>query len=100
VYLRPQVPLHDAEDPRSWLGGGPAMAIWRQVADGEMAVMGQVTDGQVEEFDGRTDVALVELRSTNLIGWNFGDVSNLFLSLNRDDLAAGRFDRAVSEIPN
>ena len=75
-------------------------AIWRQVADGEMATMGQVTRGHVEEFDGRTDVALIELRSTDLIGWNFGDVSNLFLSLGRDDLAAGRFDRVVAETPN
>ena len=49
---------------------------------------------------GWTDVALIELRSTNLIGWNFGDVSNLFLSLGRDDLAAGRFDRVVAETPN
>ena len=26
VRLQPQIPLRDADHPRSWLGGGPAMA--------------------------------------------------------------------------
>lgn len=74
--------------------------IWREIARGEMAVMGQVPGGEVDHFDPRTDVALVEFRSTDLIGWNFGDVSNLLLGIRRDDLAAGRFDSVRAETPN
>jgi hypothetical protein len=75
-------------------------AIWKSVALGEMAVMGQMPAGNLDQFDPRSEVALVEFRSTDLIGWNFGDVSNLLLGIRRDDLTAGRFDRVTAETPN
>lgn len=68
-------------------------AIWREMAGYEMAGMGHVPFGNIDDFDPRSDVTLLELPSTDLIGWTFGDVNNLVVCIGKDDLAAGRFDR-------
>lgn len=86
------------EDPNSLPGPTRSYceAIWRETAGYEMAGTGHVPFGNVDDFDPRTDVTLLELPSTDLIGWNFGDVNNLVVAIGKDDLAAGRFDRVRS----
>lgn len=65
-------------------------AIWQDLAAYQMAGMGHVPFRTVA-FDPESDVTLLELPSSELMGWSFGDVDNLVLSIKRTTLAAGRF---------
>lgn len=38
---------------------------------------------------------LLQIDSDDDAGWSWGDVGCLYLFIDRDDLATGRFDRAV-----
>lgn len=65
-------------------------AIWQDLAAYQMAGMGHVPFRSVA-FDPESEVTLLELPSSELMGWWFGDVDNLVLSIKRTTLAAGRF---------
>lgn len=73
---------------------------WQSIAAGEMAGMGHVPFHYVHDFDPADDVTLIELPSSGLMSWMFGDVDNLVLTMRRDDLAAGRFDAIKVQVSN
>ena len=75
-------------------------ALWRDLAAHEMAGMGHVPFGYVHEFDAKDDVTLLELPSSQLTNWMFGDVDNLVITIKRADLAAGRFDAVTVQVSN
>ncbi|WP_395450291.1 DUF1963 domain-containing protein [Aminobacter sp. UC22_36] len=54
----------------------------------------------MHEFDLDSDVTLLELPTSNLMGWMFGDVDNLVLTIRKQDLAAGRFDDLRVQVSN
>jgi hypothetical protein len=74
--------------------------IWRETASHDMAGMGHVPFRYVHEFDEADEVTLLELPSSNLMGWMFGDVDNLVLTMTKRDLAAGVFDRVAMQVSN
>jgi hypothetical protein len=45
-------------------------------------------------------VDLLELPTSNLMGWMFGDVDTLVLTMSKKDLAAGRFDAVRTQVSN
>lgn len=47
----------------------------------------------VPGYDSETHVTLIELPSSGLLGWAFGDSGSLALTMRKADLAAGRWDR-------
>ncbi|AWC22706.1 hypothetical protein CO731_02172 [Aminobacter sp. MSH1] len=75
-------------------------AIWKDQAAHEMAGMGHVPFEYVHQFDLDKDVTLLELPTSNLMGWMFGDVDNLVLTIRKQDLAAGRFDAVEVQVSN
>lgn len=74
--------------------------IWQDQAAHEMAGIGHVPFGYVHEFDLDSDVTLLELPTSNLMGWMFGDVDNLVLTIRKKDLAACRFDNINVQVSN
>ena len=75
-------------------------AIWKDQAAHEMAGMGHVPFEYVHRFDLDKDVTLLELPTSNLMGWMFGDVDDLVLTISKKDLAAGRFDMVTTQVSN
>ncbi|MDO9417292.1 DUF1963 domain-containing protein [Pararhizobium sp.] len=67
-------------------------ALWRDEADHEVAVMGGDRDASPD-----SDVTLLELPYSNLMGWMFGHVENLSFTIKRSDLAAGTFDNVTAQ---
>lgn len=55
--------------------------------------MGQI--GDVHDDAGAMHATLIELPSSALIGWAFGDAGRFRVALRKADLAMGRFDRPV-----
>ena len=49
---------------------------------------------------GTENEVLLELRTSDLLGWCWGDMYTVVLFVARNDLAAGRFDRISAEITN
>ena len=74
--------------------------IWRDQAVHEMASMGHVPFRYVHQFDLDSEVTLLELPTSNLMGWMFGDVDTLVLTIRKKDLAAGRFDAVRVQVSN
>lgn len=74
--------------------------IWKDMAAHEMGGMGHVPWHYVFEFDEQHDAALLELPSSGLMNWMFGDVHSLVISVTKADLAAGAFDRAKMQVSN
>lgn len=74
--------------------------IWRDEAAHEIAGMGHVPFRYIQKFDLDTEVTLLELPSSKLIGWMFGDVDTVVVTLKKKDLAAGRFDNADIQVSN
>ncbi|MBH0237843.1 DUF1963 domain-containing protein [Methylobrevis albus] len=75
-------------------------ALWRDVAAHEMASMGDQPTNYVDGFDPAVDVILLELPSSQLLGWVFGDVDDLVVTIKKADLAAGRFDKIIVNMSN
>lgn len=73
---------------------------WAEIAAHEMAGMGHVPFQYVHEFDEEHDVTLLELPTSGLMSWMFGDVDNLVLTMTKADLAAGRFDALKVQVSN
>lgn len=65
-----------------------------------MAGIGHVPFRYVHEFDLDSDVTLLELPSSALAGWIFGDVDDLVLTIKKTDLAVGRFDSLKVQVSN
>lgn len=74
--------------------------IWRDDATSEIGGMGHVPWRYVHEFDSETDVTLVELPTCYLVGWMFGDVDNLVITVKKADLARNDFSKAFVQITN
>jgi uncharacterized protein YwqG len=65
-----------------------------------MGGMGHVPWHYVDEFDERHDATLLELPSSSLMNWMFGDVHSLVITMTKADLAAGAFDRVKLQVSN
>jgi hypothetical protein len=102
TYRRDRAKHAYARDPQSLPAEVRADCeeIWRDMAAHEMAGMGHVPWGYVHEFDERHDVTLLELPSSSLMNWMFGDVESLVITMTKADLAAGAFDRVKMQISN
>lgn len=74
--------------------------VWRDHAAHEMASMGHVPQRYVHEFDDAEDVTLVELPSSDLVGWMFGDVDHLVVTMKKADLSRGDFSAPLVQITN
>lgn len=72
----------------------------RELARREMAGIGHVPFAYVHEYDEGTDATMIELPSSGLMSWMFGDVDHLVLTMRKADLAAGRLDRPVVQFSN
>jgi hypothetical protein len=75
-------------------------ATWKDMAAHEMGGMGHVPWHYVDEFDERHDATLLELPSSSLMNWMFGDVHSLVITMTKADLAAGAFDRVKLQVSN
>jgi Domain of unknown function (DUF1963) len=102
VYRRDRAKHAYARDPQSLPAEVRADCeeLWRDMAAHDMAGMGHVPWGYVHEFDERRDVTLLELPSSNLMNWMFGDVNSLVITMTKADLAAGAFERVKMQISN
>jgi len=74
--------------------------IWKDMAAHEMGGMGHVPWNYVDEFDERHDATLLELPSSSLMNWMFGDVNSMVITMTKADLAAGAFDRVKMQVSN
>lgn len=74
--------------------------VWASQAAESGGGIGHVPWCYVHEFDEREDVTLLELPSSDLIGWQWGDVDNIVITLERAALARGDFSRARMQITN
>lgn len=72
----------------------------RDLAAREMGSIGHVPFRYVHEYDEESHATLLELPSSGLMSWMFGDVDHLVLTLRKADLAAGRFDRPLVQVSN
>jgi hypothetical protein len=75
-------------------------AIWSDLAAHEMAGMGHAPLRYASDFDPETEVTLLELPSSELIGWRFGDIDNLIVTIDKSDLAAKRFGKLKVQCSN
>ncbi|KIT17185.1 DUF1963 domain-containing protein [Jannaschia aquimarina] len=74
--------------------------IWGADAEAERAYMGgPVPEGYPYSAVG-TPALLLEVPSSDLIGWMWGDCAKLGIFIKAPDLAAGRFDRAWGDVLN
>jgi uncharacterized protein YwqG len=74
--------------------------IWKDMAAHEMGGMGHVPWQYMDEFDEGHDAALLELSSSGLMNWMFGDVHSMVFTITNADLAAGAFDRVKMRVSN
>lgn len=74
--------------------------MWRSRAEESMGGMGHVPWRYVHEFDIDEDATLLELPSSDLMGWQFGDVDNLVITIKKSDLARGDFSQTYVQISN
>ena len=72
----------------------------RDLAAREMPGIGHIPLRYVHDFDEETHATLLELPSSGLMSWIFGDVDHLVLTLRKADLAAGRWDRPLVQVSN
>lgn len=72
----------------------------RDLAAREMGSIGHVPFRYVHDYDEESHATLLELPSSGLMSWMFGDVDHLVLTLRKADLAAGRFDRPLVQVSN
>jgi len=72
----------------------------RELAAREMGGIGHVPFAYVHDYDEDADATLLELPSSGLMSWMFGDVDHLVLTIRKPDLAIGRFDRPRVQVSN
>lgn len=72
----------------------------RDLAAREMPSIGHIPFRYVHDYDDETHATLLELPSSGLMSWIFGDVDHLVLTLRKADLAAGRWDRPLVQVSN
>ncbi|ALH82112.1 DUF1963 domain-containing protein [Sphingopyxis macrogoltabida] len=72
----------------------------RELAAREMGGIGHVPFAYVHDYDADADATMLELPSSGLMSWMFGDVDHLVLTMRKADLAAGRLDRPVVQVSN
>lgn len=75
-------------------------ARWSTMARHEMAGTGHVPFRFVHRFDEREEVMLLELPTSDLLGWMWGDVDDLVLTMRKADRAAGAWDRVTMQVSN
>ncbi|WP_170333331.1 DUF1963 domain-containing protein [Ruegeria arenilitoris] len=74
--------------------------VWAAQARHEMGGMGHTPWGYVHQFNSRQEVTLLELPSSDLIGWMFGDVNNLVITIKKRDLKRGDFSNLSVQVTN
>lgn len=72
--------------------------LWRDCAAHEMGAMGHKPWGRLRNFDEKDEVLLLELPSSQLMNWHFGNAGNLVLTIRKEDLALGDFGRVVAHV--
>lgn len=79
-------------------------AFWEQrfVRDAArpLGKIGGLPVGHVDDFDPQTEALVLELESSNLVGWTFGDTDRLVLTLPREALRDGAWDALKLHISN
>ncbi|MEM8851473.1 MAG: DUF1963 domain-containing protein [Pseudomonadota bacterium] len=66
---------------------------WREATAREIMALGGMPTSYMEEY-GFVGAKLLELPSSHVMGWEFGDGSDAAFSIDGADLAAGNWDRA------
>ncbi len=69
-------------------------------AQREMGAMRELPDGYVHEFSMGHDVTLLQLPTSHLMNWIWGDTYDLVLTIRRADLARGELSRVKVQITN
>ena len=72
----------------------------RELAAREMAGIGHVPFNYVHDFDESDDIMLLELPTSGLMSWMFGDVDNLVVTMRKPDLVAGDFEKLIVQASN
>jgi len=72
----------------------------RDLAAREMPSIGHIPFRYVHDYEEERHATLLELPSSGLMSWTFGDVDHLVLTLRKADLAAGRWDRPLVQVSN
>ncbi len=73
-------------------------AVWRSDQTSEYLTMGGNLDGGFSSSNLTDPVFLLEVPSSDLVGWMWGDVSSLGVFISPADLANGRWDKAWGDI--
>jgi hypothetical protein len=89
-------------------GAGPLPApllahcqeVWRDWAAHEMGGMGHRPWAKLRSFDEKEEVVLLELPSSHLMNWHFGNAGHLVISIRRKDLELGDFGRIGVHVRN
>lgn len=66
----------------------------------EMGTMRHVPDGYVHQFDIDRDVTLLQLPTSHLMNWMWGDTYDLVLTISKADLERGEFGQVMAQITN
>jgi len=77
-------------------------AIWALEAQYETGSMGYAPQGHIYTPHGPAskNEVLLELKTSNLLGWCWGDMYSIVFLISRADLAKGRYDRIIIDITN
>ncbi len=77
-------------------------AIWALEAQYEAGIIGHAPQGHIYTPHGpdSENEVLLELKTSNLLGWCWGDMYSIVFLISRADLAKGRYDRIIIEITN
>jgi hypothetical protein len=65
--------------------------LWKEQAADGVAGMGHVPWARLRDFDESEDITLLELPSSTLMNWRFGDGKNLVLTMKASQFANGKF---------
>ncbi|WP_170403022.1 DUF1963 domain-containing protein [Ruegeria arenilitoris] len=74
--------------------------LWRFDQENEYATMGGPVHHGFTYSRARNPVFLLEVPSSDLVGWMFGDVASLGMFIDPEDMKAGRWDKAWGDILN
>lgn len=72
----------------------------QELAAREMPSIGHIPFRYVHGYDEESHATLLELPTSGLMSWTFGDIDHLVLTMRKADLAAGRWDRPIVELSN
>ena len=77
-------------------------AIWALEAQYEGGAMGHAPHGHIYTPHGpdSQNEVLLELNTSKLLGWCWGDMYSIVFLIRREDLAKGRYDRIIIDITN